>query len=676
MLAARIHSMQRRDWAFLIVLSLVVAFCGVFGASYVLGAGYPYFKLWAELLLTLLAAIIVAIAFLFIEAAFAGYAYGRHSDKKIMGSAALSENSSDEPTDMRRREEGTARSSARAETSSGRFARAQDCLSTDLLPESRIEEKAASDTNRRDARRIFNILTPSWSLKSIALFSLVMAALWLPWYIANFPGGTYWDTYYQMYQVYPENHPIAVIPWAEIYSQTLTDAWLVDHHPVFTTFIYGAFAWVSDQLTGNWMAGVAAFCIIQGIAHVVAFTASVAYLRKVGCPPLLNFLAFAYLALAPFVSTWALCMVKDSFFGLFYIPYFMLVFETVRTRGECMRRHRNIVLFALCALMLCLTKKTGIFVVIPTAIVGAIAFRRSKPALEAYLFQGLLPAIVVLVLFPVALFPALNIQAGGAQETLGPLFQQTARTILDYPDDVTPEEEDAIRAVLDYDKLAKEYQFDFEDSVKYRYNLDASTTDIVNYMKAYAAMGMRHPDSYFGAAMALAGFYVAPTAPVNIRMVTVDTKMGPDQRYMLWNPDELDWLRNGLDDAYDTISKIPVIDLPLLIVTYAFWLPALLAFVAFRNRLKCWTLFVPPLVLLAFCIIAPVYDARYVVPILDAAPLFFCGVVVLLRNRGIAQRERMGALGADSNSTMEASVLRRNDVRTNIGREGPKHARR
>ena len=393
-----------------------------------------------------------------------------------------------------------------------------------------------------------------------------MALLWLPWFVANFPGRyTTGTPTTRCTRCIRKTIPSPSSPGPRCYDQTLTDAWLVDHHPVFTTLVYGAFAMASDALTGNWMAGVAAFCIIQGLLHVVAFTAAVAYLRRVGSPPLLNFLACAYFALAPFISTWAMCMVKDSFFGLFYVPYFMLVFETVRTRGACMERPRNVALFALCALALCLTKKTGVFVVVATAVVGIVAFRRMKPAWESFLVQGLLSLVVVMVLFPLVLFPALSIQAGGTQETLGPLFQQTARCVHDHPDDVTPEEEAAIRAVLDYDKLADQYQFDFEDSVKYRYDLEATRADLVRYLQAYASMGLRHPDSYFGAAMGLAGFYVAPTAPINIRMVTVDTKMGDDQRYMLWNPDELDWLRNGLDEAYDAVSKVPGLNLPLLI---------------------------------------------------------------------------------------------------------------
>lgn len=610
-----LKTMKSSDWVCLLAVSLCVSTCGVFGVSYVAGRGWAILPLWAEVALSLSLGVLVAVAFIWIDAGIS----------RLLGLLP-------KPVAVQKKRGATC----------GKHANQQSVQNA-------YEDSSGKEvpTKTKTLRGIFARITPQWTFRSIAIFSLIMLVCWMPWYVANFPGGTYWDTYYQIYQVYPENHPIAVIPWAEIYDQTLTDAWLVDHHPVFTTLVYGAFGWVSDQLTGNWMAGVALFCFLQGAAHVVAFTASVAYLRKIGCPAALAFAAYAYFALAPFISTWAMCMVKDSFFGLLYVPYFMLLFETVRTRGAVLERRRNVVLFVLCALGLCLTKKTGMFVVIPTALLGMIVFRKRsrKPAgfdeaaqphktarpRNAFLLQGAVCAAVMLVLFPLVLFPALNIEAGGKQEVLGPLFQQTARYVLDWGDQIPPEERDAIAAVIDYDKLAEQYEFDFEDSVKYRFNLDATNEDIARYLAVYVKEGLRHPESYLAAAASLAGFYVAPCAYINIRMVTVDTKMGPDQRYMLWNPDELDGLRNGLDEAYKAVAHIPGIDIPLLIVTYAFWLPAALVYLAFRHRLKSALLFIPPLVLLAFCIIAPVYDARYVVPILDAAPLFFCGVMVLLQ---------------------------------------------
>lgn len=589
----RIKTMSKSDWIVLCIISLLVSLCAIFGVSYVAGKGWPIFHLHEELFLSVLLTPVVGLIFILLEAAFYRDASLNAADAQFIG--------------------------------------------------------PKPSTWHTKIKTFFSKLSPSFTAKSICAFSLLMALFWLPWYIANFPGGTYWDTYYQMFQVYPENHPIAVIPWADIYDKTLTGAWLVDHHPIFTTLVYGAFGWVSDQLTGNWMAGVALFCIFQGLAHNFMFTSAVAYMRKIGCPASLNFISYWFFALMPFISTWALCMVKDSFFGLFYVPYFMFIAEIVRTRGKTMHRPRNVILFAICALMLCLTKKTGIFVVVTTCIIGIIAIARKaakrKPkskarknfmsAIKALVTQGVLCLLVIAVAFPLLLFPALNIQAGGLQETLGPLFQQTARYIVDYEDDVTIKERNAISKVLDYSRAQDEYEFDFEDSVKYLYKLDATQEELGAYFQTYIAHGLRHPDAYFAAIASLAGFYVAPTAFINIRMVTVDTKMGDDNRYMLWNPDELDPLRNGLDEAYTAIAEIPVLDLPLLIVTYALWLPALLAFVAWRNRLKSLILFVPPLVLLAFCIIAPVYDARYVIPIFDAAPLFLCAIVVLVRQKAM-----------------------------------------
>ena len=98
---------------------------------------------------------------------------------------------------------------------------------------------------------------------------------------------------------------------------------------------------------------------------------------------------------------------------------------------------------------------------------------------------------------------------------------------------------------------------------KYRYNLDATGDEIVEYLKVWAAQGLRHPESYLASLFSIAGYYVAPCGPANIRMVTVDTHMGEDDRYMLWNPEELDWLREGLDEAYKAVSETPGVDAPL-----------------------------------------------------------------------------------------------------------------
>lgn len=562
----------KRDVALLLAISLVVAACGVLGASYVLGQGQS--SLDAPLAAVLIAAVTVLAAVALVAVDVGLFRLAAYRSARELGS----------PSWLAR-------------------------------------------------------LTPAWTTKSIALFSLVMILLWVPWMVANFPGGTYWDTYYQIFQCYPENHPIAIIPYEECYDNTLTDAYLCDHHPIVVTLIYGAFGMVSDALTGNWMIGVFAFTFLQGALSVLAFTAAVAYLRECGCPLSLCFAAYAFFCVMPFISTWAMCMVKDSMFGALYVPYFIMLFEAARTRGRSLTRPRSVALFIVLGVVLCLTKKQGLYVVVPTALVAAFLYRarsREKSAQsggKAFLAQALLCVIVMQLFMPYVVFPLVNVAPGGKQEVLGPLFQQTAHYVTYHSEDVTEDERAAIDKVLEYDNLAEQHTFDFQDEVKYRFRLDATNDDVANYIKVWAAQGLRHPESYVAALMSIAGFYVAPCGDINIRMVTVDTHMGDDNRYMLYNPDELDGMRLGMERAYNMVAKMPGIDVPLLSVTYVFWLPAALLFVVLRRRLRCGVLFVPTAVLLAFCVIAPVYDARYCVPLLYAAPLLLCMVAGLMRSR-------------------------------------------
>lgn len=470
----------------------------------------------------------------------------------------------------------------------------------------------------------------------------VMLVFWLPWVVANFPGGTYWDTYWQMWQVYPEAHPVPLIQWPDVQDETLTTAWLVDHHPVLTTLVYGAAAWVSDQLTGTWMAGVFVLATLQVLAYAALFAHAIVRFRAWRVPLPLRAAAFALFCLLPSFPVWADCVVKDSTFGLFFFPWLMMLADCARTRGASLaNKHAQMGMFAL-ALLMCLTKKTGVFVVVATAIVCCLVFRtrrtkqrtkqgggqrvehraKERTAFAAFALQGVGCFVVMALLLPLLVFPLANIAPGGRQEVLGPLFQQTSRYAQAHA--LTDEEAAIIDAVVDGERVRDHYDADFQDAVKYYYRVDATDADLARYLGLWVQQGMRDPEAYFGSVAALAGQYLAPTTYLNLRMVTVDTKLGEDQRYVLWNPDELDWLRQGLDEAYKAVASIPVVNLPFLTVTYALWLPCLMAFACWRRRSLCGILFVPLAVVVAFCVVAPVFDARYAWPLLLAAPVLWC----------------------------------------------------
>lgn len=565
----------------LLALAAMMSLCCVFGVSYVIGEGFAVVPLWAALLLGAGGTLLFAGALLLCSAGF----------ERLVASPA-----------------------------------------NDALPPVRHA--------------------------TIPVLAGLLLVFWLPWIVANFPGGTYWDTYWQMWQVYPEAHPVPLIQWPEVQDDTLTDAWLVDHHPVLTTLIYGGAAWASDQLTGTWMTGVFVLSLGQVIAYAFLFASAVHRLRTWGAPRLLCVLAFALFALLPSFPVWADCVVKDSTFGLFFFPWMMMLADCVRTRGASMADRRQIIGMCALALLMCLTKKTGVFIVVATAAAACWAFRTQRPrgasreacsssasraseattacqtpparrAFRAFAIQGISCFIVMCVLMPLVIFPAANIAPGGKQEMLGVLFQQTARYAQAH--ELTADEEAVIDAVVDVERVQDHYDSDFQDAVKYYYRVDASAEELTRYLTLWAQQGAEDPEAYGASVGAIAGLYLAPTTYLNLRMVTVDTKIGEEDRPVLWNPPELDVLREGLDDAYKAIASIPVVNLPFLTVTYVLWLPCLLAFVCWRRRCDAGLLFVPLIVVVAFCVIAPVFDARYAWPMLLSAPILWCTVPLVPR---------------------------------------------
>lgn len=575
--------MTPRELVRLAVTSFAVAWCGAMGASYVLGRGTAAFSPLAIALITLVGGVFFACLFILIDLRYEAWL-----------------------------------------------------------------------AKRPDGRERLSRLAPRWNRRSIVVFSLVMAAFWLPWLIANYPGGAYWDTYYQIQQVFPENHPISIIPFGDHGKDTITDAYFCDHHPLLDTLVYGGFAAISQALTGSWNAGTFAFVTLQGAATIAALTASMAYLRKLGAPATLCFVAYAYFCVMPFVSTWAMTMVKDSLFSLVFIPYFMMLVNAVATRGRAFERPRTIVLFIVLGVLLCLTKKTGLYVVVPTALFALILFllpgnptgaglssfrsdistdpfvrprRGSDSSVPvgfpvAFAGQAIACLLVMQLLLPWVVFPALNVAPGGRQESLGVALQQTAAFVREHRNEVTPEEVAAIDAVVPYGRLIDEYDPLCQDAVKYHFRLDATDEAVRDYLAAWAQMGLRHPETYLAAVLSIGGSYLAPCQSLNIRTTTCDTWQ--DGAHVLYNPESLNWLREGMAGLYDGYANLPVACLPVQAVVWVFWLPALLWLAARRYHPGDGLLFMPSAIVLAFCVIGPIFDARYCLPLLYTVPLLAC----------------------------------------------------
>lgn len=459
----------------------------------------------------------------------------------------------------------------------------------------------------------------SWRVRSVILLALLLAASWSFWVVAFCPGSMIYDTYYQITQVYPrfsENHiPVWSVPGRLTFTQ------YSDHHPIFDTLLYGLFATVSENLTGNWNAGIFTFSCLQAILTAAAFAVSLCRLRRMGAPRALVLGAFLFVLLVPVVGANAGVVIKDMLFSALFAGWFTMAVETVFTRGAALGSRGFLAVNIALALLLALTRKTGIYVVVPTMVVYAVLYRR-------FWWRALLPAVVSAAVLwgvlPGVVFPVLDVAPGGSQEILGVLYQQTARYVSLHGVEVGSRERAAIDAVLDYDTLAERYEPDWADPVKYGAETDPTAEEVSAYLEVWLAQGLRHPEVYLDATFSqLTGFF-SPAWTIQLRDETWD--VDNDGTRLLRQPWQLEDMRETAREVWETLSEAPVIGLLLTCPPYVLWIPLFCLWAMLVWARRSLPIMVPVLLCLCLVLVSPMYDARYALPLIYAAPLLVLGL--------------------------------------------------
>lgn len=504
---------------------------------------------------------------------------------------------------------------------------------------------------------------PKMTVKSVTLFALVIVIFWSPYVVAWFPGTMYVDTAVQMEQLYDEAHPLDLPSGGNYHlnedeatqdygsnesaikrSQMhyVTDGWVIDHHPFALTLLWGGLALASDALFGNWFPAFAGIMIFQVIVLALELSYAVAFLRKKGAPPSLCLGALLFFCLVPVVPLSAVLVMKDTAFTICFIPYFLMLLQWMLGRGQLFKRKGAMVAFVLLGLGMCLTKKTGLYVVGATALFGLvlslIRLRKGaksgfdeapKASALAFLLQGGASAVLMLVLLPFVVFPAMNIVPGSTAEALSFPLQQTARVYADHGRDaIAPQDRQAIQEVLYTSGVEYDFFPRVADRVKRRYNVEATGEDVLRYLGACAHMGLQFPASYLEAFIGLDAPYLSPVGSYALIERNEGWSLAFDGgREVLWELDGNAGMREALAAVVRFLDGIPVLNLLFRGVTYCLWVPALLLFFCLRNRLRVGVAFMPFVIVTLFCLIGPTYEMRYLMPEVMLAPVLLGAVV-------------------------------------------------
>ena len=514
-----------------------------------------------------------------------------------------------------------------------------------------------------------------------AFCAVVLAVCWLPFFIVYFPGSLPYDGVRSL-------------------NQFVAGAPLENHHPVLMNMLY-AVLYQAGTAVGTALGqdlssalspdnlGVFAIVSFQTAVCVLVFSGVVRFVDRSNAPAAFAWVTLGFFALFPAWGVFAQDAFKDTLFnGVFAL--FVLVCGWIllpatrpavfarsgaeRGRGVGGRAAAlsggsgELALWALLFLvgiLVCLTRNNGVYLVAPTLLLVCV-FARGKQAVAVLV--GVLALYVGVTSF---LWPAIGVDMkGNSKEMLSIPFQQTARYVATYPDDVTDEERAAIDAVLPYDQLAELYMPDLSDPVKESFKLNNSKIEgsteyaeehpdaLRGYFAAWFSMGLRHPGCYIQATIANTYAYFYPGVLVGNEI----------QRPIVWIGMEVGAINNG---AYQPHYVQPeglrtavanavyaTYDMPVLAwlwspATYVWGLLGSCAYLlharfalgrprgekAFAARKKelfaAAILAVPLLMLLLTTVAGPLNGhLRYVLPLVAALPIVLSSLVAGGRHAG------------------------------------------
>ncbi|RHO93370.1 hypothetical protein DW023_00005 [Clostridium sp. AF37-7] len=210
-------------------------------------------------------------------------------------------------------------------------------------------------------------------------------------------------------------------------------------------------------------------------------------------------------------------------------------------------------------------------------------------------------------------------------------FQQTARYIKEYSDEVTEKEKEVIDRVLNYDTLSERYEADRSDKVKDGWNKYTSKVELKEYFSVWYQMLKKHPLVYAEATLNNYYYYLYPGKRLatnysyswSEKCMDSVNKRGNQLNMDVHYPVKLKCLRNCYEALREGIFNLPVLGVFKCVALYI-WLLLIFAFYLFRRQkidILCWGI-IPLLASVGIAFLGPCngYYFRYVYMITVALP--------------------------------------------------------
>jgi hypothetical protein len=473
---------------------------------------------------------------------------------------------------------------------------------------------------QQDQQKTF-ALEPGFSWKGWLVTALLLFGAWFPYFIWFYPGTSNEDTVIQMMEYF--RIPSYIQSMSPLQGE---DIFITNHHPYVLTMLFSLFFRLGLHF-GDIAIGVAVYSLVHMCFLALVFSGCLWYIRSAGVSDKRLVCILLVLMFFPIFPLYSICMVKDTIYAAFFLIYVMMMHRIARTKGQVFRKPVFTLALFIVACLMILTKVFAMHILLVVGVIYLVKYRRY---FLQVLFAIALPVFLYKALFCAVLLPALNVAPGGIQEALSVPFQQTARYVTEYPEEVTAEEKKAINKILPYKKLAKLYNPELSDPVKKRYNQEATTEDLKAYFQVWFQMFKKHPEVYVASLLNNTYQYYDINKVSSLEyykfndyLIRHDKEGIYEELYVLQDEKYVQQ-RYIVNQVVLILQKIPGVNLFASLGMIP-WI--LLFFVVYNikwKRKESMALLLLPLLTMAVCMVSPDNgNSRYIMPILYEFPFLF-----------------------------------------------------
>lgn len=395
-----------------------------------------------------------------------------------------------------------------------------------------------------------------------------------------------------------------------------------DRHPVLYTYLVGCVMKIGMTLVdGN--LGILLNVIIQYVLSAFSVFYCLSFVFQNVSNQIIKKISVVFLLCNPIIAMYAITLHTDTIYAALFL--ITIIFFTKIVFGIIGLNRLNILKLILLTVLTCFFRKEGIIIFIILYVSALFVLKFSKKNIGCVL------------LFTIMLYLGCNtvlnmgVVSSGDSEIYkySVFFQQTARYVTEYEEELSAKEIEIINNVLEYEKIKESYNPILSDRVMTLYKAEATEDDLRDYFKLLCTLFIKHPQVFVNSLLnnCYGYFYLAQNYDDTIVSgITKDVVSDPEQQYYYewygWKQIEsFAPVGKVLYNAINSLQYIPIVGI-LFLPSFYVWIVIIMFFyfICNRNIRKCIVL-LPYLIMIAVCVVSPANGhLRYIYSIILSVP--------------------------------------------------------